>query len=351
MVGILPSGGWAVTPLLNTTTIAATDDCSESFSFPKSGSIGRFCGGLFASAIIDKLVGESSPLVGPTTEQDTLGSSMQQEEPKKTETYMRFTDSVRRILVEKVGLLGTEMNATFSAQDNNWEAPWMGRSKPPLTEFKDRWDLLETRLPPTPTRSEDDGELESAATNIGARYSSLGVRTQRYRVEILHDMIRKHLTECKVTWRGGRGPGDCGRLNRFLRKKNPSDDEMLNMYLWLDYRFSLMKLANEYLDVTGTPRPLQLECADFDLESWLGEHYKKHGDLSCEYEVRKLLEITSEFRETAVCVIRDSLSMQPVVRNSWLTKTSRRVACLTQVVTVRDQAAGDREQFRRPTKE
>jgi hypothetical protein len=82
------SGGWAVTPLLNTTTIAATDDCSESLSFPKSGSIGRFCGGLFASAIIDNLVGESSPLVGPTTEQDTIDSSMQQEEPKKTEMYV-----------------------------------------------------------------------------------------------------------------------------------------------------------------------------------------------------------------------------------------------------------------------
>jgi hypothetical protein len=39
---------------------------------------------------------------------------------------MRFTDSVRRILVEKGGLLGTEMNATFSAQGNDWEAPWMG---------------------------------------------------------------------------------------------------------------------------------------------------------------------------------------------------------------------------------
>jgi hypothetical protein len=30
------------------------------------------------------------------------------------------------------------------------------------------------------------------------------------------------------------------------------------------------------------------------LESWLGEHYKKHGDLSCEYESARLLSVSLE---------------------------------------------------------
>ncbi|KAK3345882.1 hypothetical protein B0T25DRAFT_459912 [Lasiosphaeria hispida] len=54
------SGGWAVTPELNITTMAAADPDSLSISWQLSNSMGRACGSAFAGATISALSGAST---------------------------------------------------------------------------------------------------------------------------------------------------------------------------------------------------------------------------------------------------------------------------------------------------
>ncbi|KAK0703057.1 hypothetical protein B0T26DRAFT_729708 [Lasiosphaeria miniovina] len=129
------SGGWAITPELNITTLAAAKPDNESFSWPVSNSIGRACGSVFAGATISALSDASTPLLGHSSAEEqgsrseipgTDDTCLQPEEPTElqTKTYNEFCRAVTNV----VGAWGFSRllynGFRFSAQNDDWEFSW-----------------------------------------------------------------------------------------------------------------------------------------------------------------------------------------------------------------------------------
>jgi hypothetical protein len=123
------SGGWAVHPLLNITASTAAGPEKFSESWPPSGSVGRTCGSIYATGLI----------------QSSSECSTAEDKGAEIETYNEFARTVRETLVTRVDRLGAEHDISFCAQDDNWEAPWSQRTGIPLEDFKARWAKLPTR--------------------------------------------------------------------------------------------------------------------------------------------------------------------------------------------------------------
>ena len=108
------SGGWAISPDFNSTTLTAAGSDTESNAWIPSGSIGRSCGSIFASTIINTLSSVSSPLLdnsafgplpGPAESMETL----QPDSPTQlqTESYNQFCRSILEVCGARVHRLWT----------------------------------------------------------------------------------------------------------------------------------------------------------------------------------------------------------------------------------------------------
>lgn len=150
------SGGWLVLDLakhpdhdpLDTTGLTAASKKDTSMSWSVSDSIGRACGSVFAATVIRALEVASSPLL-PDEEQDRgddgdmpLQPPPEEATPAQTQTYNAFCSSVNEICQTRVSRLFDRFSFTFSAQNNEWDHSWIGRSGIPLVDFKARWDRL-----------------------------------------------------------------------------------------------------------------------------------------------------------------------------------------------------------------
>ena len=124
------SGGWSVNPTLNITTSAASGPKEYSESWNASDSIGRNCGSIYATALIESMSQISSSLFEGQTQ---------------TETYNEFTRTIHRTLVTRIDKFGNNHNIHFSAQNDEWSLSWTGRTGIPLANFATRWAQLETR--------------------------------------------------------------------------------------------------------------------------------------------------------------------------------------------------------------
>ncbi|KAL8636366.1 MAG: hypothetical protein Q9226_009264 [Calogaya cf. arnoldii] len=119
-------GGWACTPKLNLTTMTAGGKKKPSKAWRYSGSWGRACGSMFATAIINTLTNH------PVTEQP-LGTLMNDEDElewtgDQHDSYAQFSKAVYESLLRDVDKRGLEHEITFSAQDDAWSMCWGQRS-------------------------------------------------------------------------------------------------------------------------------------------------------------------------------------------------------------------------------
>ncbi|KAI9741433.1 MAG: hypothetical protein M1818_004239 [Claussenomyces sp. TS43310] len=146
------SGGWAINPNLNITSLTAQPAWNESLAWPISGAFNtRSCGSPFASAIADTLLRLTID-----------GFGVEEEEYfDRTPTYAGLIDVVRdtvQSLDPRSQTIDTETESTysvhqpmFSAQDDEWEMAYSTRTGFPLNVFQARWLKLkaaESRQPP-----------------------------------------------------------------------------------------------------------------------------------------------------------------------------------------------------------
>ncbi|KPM39171.1 hypothetical protein AK830_g7384 [Neonectria ditissima] len=199
------SGGWAIKPDVNMTILTAADACdpdaSESSIEPEtskswnlSKSIGRACGSIFASTIIESLSASTSPLLEAGSHLvEGVSQSLQPQAASstQTETYNAFCHTILETLKERITRMPEQHVFCFSAQDDEWAQCWMARVGIPLEYFKARWDQLPvyvatmpnnyTNWNPTkiydPTNSSDPGsELLRGGISTKSMALPLGLR-------------------------------------------------------------------------------------------------------------------------------------------------------------------------------
>lgn len=146
------SGGWAVTPDLNITASTGagpTGDLLQGLSlWDISPKIERSCGSIFAGSIFQELSSAASPLLDDPrqSEQPDCEESLQPQEPTDEQTlaYDAFRQSVLDACQNTATRLSSSsfQHFTFSAQNDDWEYSWTGRTGIPLAHFEERWKRL-----------------------------------------------------------------------------------------------------------------------------------------------------------------------------------------------------------------
>ena len=179
------SGGWAINPQLNTTILAAAGPSpssgsskyitGESEAWAASSTMGRYCGSIYATAVIDTLAQENAPHIENLKE----GQVMPEEE--RSATYSTFANTIYQVLFTRVDKWAAVHDIRFSAQDDAWDMEWKQRTGLPLAQYRSRWDSLpeaaadpaasSSRDPSYNDPSEDLGQVPRGATGsarIGA---------------------------------------------------------------------------------------------------------------------------------------------------------------------------------------
>ena len=244
-------GGWAQTPQLNTTTMAAVDELTESLSWPKSDSSGRYCGSGYATAVTKSLIKMSFPdwqLSDSTFHKiESDGST--------SATFAQLAKTIRHTLFEEVDKRETN-TISFSARDDHWAMEWRvrtGISK--LSDYEQKWKLL--RL------------LDSTSTTSGtgqAGFVQLTEDRPPYRYQQALQLIRRKAERYFASNPGldemSTNHGLHGKARKLLSGQNPPPDYLRVISASLDYRqWQVMAHANVLREELGLVYP---NCEEVD---------------------------------------------------------------------------------------
>lgn len=295
------SGGWACSPRLNTTTLAAAADNQVSKSWAYSGSSGRACGSMFTTAIIEKLTraeGSTRSVFQPIDDEHLpppAGSD---------ETYAEFVESVYEGLLNNVDRRGFLHGLTFSAQDDAWEMHWSDRTGIPLANFKARWDMLpdwpadETLMKGDFKNRDPHITAEEEALFVAAREADEGVHVWRGKVDytgkgaenvpakgsvlgkrktsglngMTPEAIREKVIQLGRMYMGSHeGNDDTGpdgalhhMLDMIVTGKNTDPQDVEEAYEKIRYRMEVQSTADDYLTTMNLPPPKGLKCCEYN---------------------------------------------------------------------------------------
>jgi len=311
------SGGWSVHPQLNVTTTTAAGPQIESESWGASGSIGRFCGSIYATDLIQSLSDASSPLVKRGEEEAGRASptgTLQPDKPDQlqAETYNEFARTIHHTLLTRVDRFGDRHEIHFSAQDDDWEASWTGRTGIPLQAFAERWDQLATR---TSTMAPSSHNRDPTAAGVTGGVSSLSlseadpihrgrlgsafggtVRTQKRYVKSL---AKQFLQICPGIWTLGYGPKLHGTLQKFIKGPDKEFANTAEILCLLEYRFSMIMYAELLLAEATVPTPTGQRCHEWLGQEWMATSSKRlnRDTKDLHHRVVQLLEDNRIFPE------------------------------------------------------
>ena len=241
------SGGWACAPSINKATITAAGDKNRSRSW--AGPIGRACGSMYTTAVIEKMTkAENSSRSVLTPSDDECPTPIEGED----EAYEEFEECVFESLLENVDRRGFSHDLTFSAQNDAWEMHWSDRTGIPLADFKSRWDKFphwpadETMLPGERQTSGLNGLTPEAVfnkvTNLGQQYLE--------------------------SYKGNENTGHDGALHQLLymiaTRQETDPLQLENAYRQIRYRMELMSSADSYLKSMNVPPAKGLQCFEYD---------------------------------------------------------------------------------------
>jgi hypothetical protein len=293
------SGGWVINPDFNHTVLAAAKEKSESNSWLSSASVGRFCGSIFASTLINTLTSVSSPLLeepvqGPAEMKQTLGT-VQPDQPseRQTETYNQFCRSIVETCKTRIHRLWDKQYFTFSAQDDLWGDSWTGRKGIPLINFEARWNRLPAihfelqpgqpylLTDPDPRNCEFDSTVptDSLTGGLQDEYFDKDCGSLRQRAEA---MARLLLQTCPHNWTRGWEAGLSGRLSAFAEGEIIEDFTALHVMSVVQFRWDMAGLADKMVSDLGLPKPGNNTCVWWDPYAWeheISKHLPNYDDL------------------------------------------------------------------------
>ncbi|KAK0646859.1 hypothetical protein B0T16DRAFT_375864 [Cercophora newfieldiana] len=274
------SGGWAVTPELNTTTMAAAKPCGESISWPVSGSMRRACGSVFAGATIFALSDASTPLLGENISSEapaTDETCLQPTEPTKiqTETYNEFCRSITNVLGDRGFSRALSRDFQFSAQNDNWEYSWSRKSGIPLAHFRDRWEKLPTYAH-QPSADNDQTTTHHLTGNTDANtiISSMTHAMVHSRVSSMAKLFLDVL--CPGDWNQGQNIAVGGALFQFLHN-HPDAQSASAIADIIYFRWDTCLLVDKFVDDHGLHRPDGKICVMWDRQEYPVAMEDKYG--------------------------------------------------------------------------
>ncbi|KAB8416381.1 hypothetical protein FH972_024900 [Carpinus fangiana] len=130
------SGGWAISPELNMTMLAAAGELTQSRSWRFSASMKRASGSPFATWILDSIMNETV-----SEEQLAHASGLQME------AYSAHTAAMYKDVLNKIDQRAYQHGFSFSAQEDAWESNWAVRQGLPLADYLSSWNQLKNHGP------------------------------------------------------------------------------------------------------------------------------------------------------------------------------------------------------------
>ena len=275
------SGGWVVNNDFNHTVMTAAsennDETGWSNAWPNSHSMGRACGSVFASTLLHALSSATSPLVAELNETSAVEQSfegpsqrshqLQPEEPSPEQimTYNAFCRAIWRTCANNIHQLWECQSFRFSAQDDQWEYSWTGRTGIPLAEFEKRWSRLSTypyggpeylraERNPTPMNNEF---MPSSSFNQTASISH----------ERVKEMARLFRQTCPGDWNHGQEVS-LGGLLRGYYEFDEFKDEASTIVSTIRFRWEMGLLTDYIVDTFGLPVPNNQICLLWDRYQW-----------------------------------------------------------------------------------
>ncbi|KAJ5607181.1 hypothetical protein N7537_003800 [Penicillium hordei] len=291
------SGGWATSPDFNHTTMAAADETSTkqgmSNAWGISQSIGRSCGSVFASTLVQSLSSAASPLLDPRERSQPSRSlrtkpllhaegseeiqTLQPEEPDEiqTLTYNAFCHSIWEVCEHRVTRLWSEQGFRFSAQNDEWDFSWTGRTGVPLKDFKRRWEQLASHpyTGPADIRDLRNTHPDNPTFREADPASTGGVEEIVHHMtdDIAHGRIKAmgrifHQT-CPGDWDRGRMVGFGGTLRAYY-ERDEFKERAPKFAATIRFRWEMALLADYVVSVFGLPVPSKRMCILWDESAW-----------------------------------------------------------------------------------
>ncbi|KAK3938389.1 hypothetical protein QBC46DRAFT_460248 [Diplogelasinospora grovesii] len=291
------SGGWAISPDLKNTTLAAAAKNSTSNAWLPSGSMGRSCGSIFASTLIETLGRGRGRKLAPDDPTEV-----------QTESYNQFCRSILEVCGARVHRMWEDQKFTFSAQNDDWEFSWTGRTGIPLARFEERWNLLpdfpyistpgkshpavdpdpnNPFFAPTPVTSLTGGVIERRMS-VAQDEDRFGLENTESIQRRAVEMARLLLQTCPGDWTQGRTVALRGRLEYFVggnqgdREYGLTAEEVLSI---VQFRWSMGLLADCIINIFGLPRPMNTTCMFWHELGWKHDmnQHKRIPDWSDRY--------------------------------------------------------------------
>lgn len=265
--------------------MAAADQYNESDAWRDSHSIReRACGSVFASTVIKSLT-------------STNGVTMQPEDPNdhQVATLNAYTRSIIDICRSDVARFWDLQNFTFSAQDDEWEGAWYGRtgipSGIPLDHFKDRWNQL-VDIPYTGESSKKlnlDPHSSNTSETVPVQPGPAGgvlspelLRETMTSAMITGDvrmMAQLFLQTCPGDWHRGWGPGLGTMLTDAVKHGIEPGKRRVRRHIdiadFIRYRWELAEMADSFVQEYQLRKPNSETCLLWNDFDWSGPAHPK----------------------------------------------------------------------------
>ncbi|KAL8733585.1 MAG: hypothetical protein Q9166_001993 [cf. Caloplaca sp. 2 TL-2023] len=294
------SGGWAVNPRLNTTTMAGAGPGKDqvhsmyitgmSESWDASKSLGRQCGSMYVTAVVNAL---TSAMSRETESGSSEQSGSWRSKEEQESTYASFTSTVHNILFTRVDKWAAVHDIRFSAQDDEWDMEWHQRTGFPLSHYASKWASLRDVMPdplaassvsrdPNPIVGEQGpSHLPRGAT--GSRSSGQGEK-QSIRGLFGDLATLKSLVVAEGRMYLASFPGrDTLAANtslhngiNMLTRGLPIDFERLSrIHNQIEFRMKAMHSADLFVGEFGLRGPGGKKCSQWDIDEWAGTQQAK----------------------------------------------------------------------------
>ena len=237
-------GGWAQSTFLKITTMAGTSAEEELLSWPKSESIGRYCGSRYATGVAEALIRTEIKELDLTSDEG--------EEVQQSPTYTALVDTIHHILTKEVDVRESNY-MSFSAKDDMWAMEWRERTGFPLSEYQKKWEAL--------TPVQQGGSIDHSRT-VSIRFSegiALSPSKAHHRLlRLVHDYMQSNPGDSSAAKNHAVHSGCCS----LLKGEELANWELEVLAGSLQYRLiAIMDKATEYKDRLGLDFP---DCRDCD---------------------------------------------------------------------------------------
>ncbi|KAJ5158291.1 uncharacterized protein N7500_007942 [Penicillium coprophilum] len=280
------SGGWITTPDLNHTAMAAAsgeDDLATGTSnaWSVSQSIGRSCGSVFVSTLLETLSSVTSPLLeepGLDTSLSSPQQSLQPDDPNSLQnlSYNSFCNAIWSTCEDRITRLWNFQHFKFCAQDDAWEYSWTGRTGIPLSHFRHRWDQLisypyqgpsdirdlRNPHPKNTTFLEQDPNKTASANQV------IEEMTDHIAHRRLKGMAQTFHQTCPGDWDRGKEVGFGGTLRAFYERDQYKERAPM-FEAAIRFRWEAALLADYILELFGLPAPGKEICIMWNRLLWI----------------------------------------------------------------------------------